>query len=259
MRGLFFIMLFYICDASMLAQDEFVKNMNDIKLSGEYYTAHCRDYSEETAYQICVRDILEQIKLNHQGSYDEAFVRNKSMRMINEGKPCRVFVYLKKTAVSQTMVEDSKLVVKNDIPTEEVFKRQVIQPAPALEPNPIQPKVEQVSLPLPQPMKEHAINVEQRERLVLDIVRDLMARNGISKAYDSFKAKKDIGIVSDYGILKNVQDTDFVYIVIYDNDAQAPCAILTPLEGGNRKNLVSGSQDTFSNYHGVAAFWFTVK
>ena len=38
------------------AQDDFVTRMNEIKMSGEYYTAHNRADTEEVAFEKCVKD-----------------------------------------------------------------------------------------------------------------------------------------------------------------------------------------------------------
>lgn len=228
------------------AQDDFVTRMNEIKMSGEYYTAHNRAGTEEEAFEKCVKDI---IVLLPPGQYDEAFVRKNALRLTKPGSPCRVFVYLKKGAAPQKKTDMSQQIkFKRDFQPEETEDHYEIKPKPVT-PKPVSPKPEISSPP----------TTNADKSLLSRIVNDIQSRPTINNAYNSFKAKKDLGMVSAFGLLNRVSNSDDVYIVIYDATTQELISILSPIQDGSRKNLITDTQDSFSNYHGVNAFWFTLE
>lgn len=227
------------------AQNDFVTRMNEIKMSGEYYTAHNRADTEEAAFEKCVKDIMMQLP---PGIYDEAFVRKNAMRLTKPGGPCRVFAYLKKGTAPQKKEEMSQIVFKRDLQLEEAEDSHEIKPRPDT-PKPIAPK--------PEIKKAPTANADKS--LLTRIVNDIQSRPTINNAYNSFNAKKDLGMVSAFGLLNSVSNTDNVYIVIYDATTQELISILSPIQNGSRKNLITDTQDSFSNYHGVNAFWFTLE
>ena len=227
------------------AQDDFVTKMNEIKMSGEYYTAHNRADTEEAAFEKCVKDIMILLP---PGQYDETFVRRNALRLTKSGSPCRVFVYLKKGAAPQKKAGMSQMVFKRDIRSAEPENRHEMTPKPVT-PKPVSSKPETSKTP----------TVCADKSLLSRIVNDIQARPTINNAYNSFNAKKDLGMVSAYGLLNKVSNTDDVYIVIYDATTQELISILSPIQNGSRKNLITDTQDSFSNYHGVNAFWFTLE
>jgi len=227
------------------AQNDFVTRMNEIKMSGEYYTAHNRADTEEAAFEKCVKDIMVQLP---PGIYDEAFVRKNAMRLTKPGGPCRVFAYLKKGTAPQKKKEMSQIVFKRDLQLEEAEDNHEIKPRPDT-PKPIAPK--------PEIKKAPTANADKS--LLSRIVNDIQSRPTINNAYNSFNAKKDLGMVSAFGLLNSVSNIDNVYIVIYDATTQELISILSPIQNGSRKNLITDTQDSFSNYHGVNAFWFTLE
>lgn len=217
MRILSLISFFLLFSSCMMAQDDFVSKMNEIKLSGKYYTAHSRAETETAAFENCIRDILSQMT---SGQYDEASVRSRVKHLSKPGSPCRVFVYLEKGAV--------------------------------------QPSAPQPSVSKTEEAKERAATPTDYSMLPR-IVADLKARPSIDNAFKSFGAKKDLGLVSTYGMMKDATDTNTIYIVIYDSASKELKAILTPVTAGSRKNLITDTVDSFDNYHGEMAFWFTLK
>ena len=134
------------------AQNDFVTRMNEIKMSGEYYTAHNRADTEEAAFEKCVKDIMVQLP---PGIYDEAFVRKNAMRLTKPGGPCRVFAYLKKGTAPQKKEEMSQIVFKRDLQLEEAEDNHEIKPRPDT-PKPIAPKPQpaKVEGPAPKPAEE---------------------------------------------------------------------------------------------------------
>lgn len=240
MRKLILALLVSSACCMVHAQDDFVTRMNEIKMSNEYYTAHNRADTEEAAFEKCVKDIM--VSLSH-GQYDEAFVRKNTQRLTKPGSPCRVFLYLKKSAVPQKEADMSQIKFKRDFQLEEAGDYHEIKPKP------VSPKPEISKIP----------TTNADKSLLSRIVNDIQSRPTINNAYNSFNAKKDLGMVSAFGLLNSVSNTDDVYIVIYDANTQELISILSPIQDGSRKNLITDTQDSFSNYHGVNAFWFTLE
>ena len=216
MKILSLISLLLLVSSNMVAQDDFVNKMNDIKLSGKYFTAQSRGETEEEAFETCVRDILLQLT---PGKYDESYVRSRVKRLSKPGTPCRVFVYLEKDYASHSAPQPP---AKNTAKVE----RSIAQPDMSI---------------------------------LSQLITDLKARPTIANAFHSFRAKKDLGLVGNYGLMKDVANSDAAYIVIYDADTDELMAILTPSTTGGRRNLITNSPDSYDNYHGKRAFWFTLK
>ena len=230
------ISLFLIV-SSVMAQDDFVNKMNEIKLSGKYYTAHSRAEREADAFEACIRDILSQLPT---GQHDESSVRSRVKHLSKPGTPCRVFVYLEK---------------ENAQPS----APQLSASQPSYVQSPVtQPTVTQPSVPKTVVVREQAV-IPTDNSMLPQLVADLKARPTIMNAFNSFGAKKDLGLVSTYGLMKDAADTDAVYIVIYNSASEELRAILTPVSAGYRKNLITDTVDSFDNYHGEMAFWFTLK
>ena len=241
-----------------VAQDDFVNKMNEIKLSGDYYTAHCRGESEAAAMQQCLKEMMAQ--LGPEG-YDENTVRSKMQHLTKTGSSCRVFVYVRKDAlqpknaggVRKNESERKQIVFKKSHLLEDASETSA-QNAPGVMPPPPGPVNEE----RPKPVYKEPVAIGGDQSLLSQLVNDIRGRATFVNALKAFKTKKELGLVADYGALNRVPDINSAYIVIFDAASDELSAILSPAASGC-KNLLTGTQDAFSNYHGVKAFWFTLK
>jgi hypothetical protein len=65
------------------------------------------------------------------------------------------------------------------------------------------------------------------------------------------------GFITGYGKYATVKNPEDCYFIVYDPAGNIK-AILG--KGDNvRKNLITGEDDSISNYHGCGAIWFTVR
>lgn len=220
------------------AQNDFAEKMNNIKLSGDYYTADDRNESEGTAFSKCISKIIDQLPADYRSLYSKDEIAGMSERLVKIGMPVRVFVYLNKNKLSKQAIKKN-ITLKTDLKIDNPVENPKPTPTPISNPEPI---------PKPNMAKE-----------LQQLVDDIKARSDLRTTYHSFEAKKTLGIVSDYGAMKDINDTNGVYIVIYDAQTEKLSALITPVESGLRKNLLTGSFDSFSNYHGIKAFWFKIK
>ena len=84
-----------------------------------------------------------------------------------------------------------------------------------------------------------------------------MTQKDLAAAMNILKAKKNAGIILDYGAFAKGTNIDETYIAIFDRTTSAPMTVLSPTVDGKRNNLITKAEDSLSNYHGCKAIWIS--
>jgi len=88
----------------------------------------------------------------------------------------------------------------------------------------------------------------------------IMAQRDIYAVRDYFESCLKNGDIIRYGSPKNAGSMDDKHLVLFNGEGLEPICVLSPvLEGGERHNLIDGSNDSLGNHHGCFAIWFTIK
>ena len=235
------------------AQDVMAQ-INAIKLKGGHLTAQYSHEVADSAFSMGARDILHQLNLKGYGLFtlDEILTKMGHLDM-PRGNTVRVFTYLdmgniqKKDnagAPTESITIQPKFEVQGEQEVKEVTEVKEVKEVK---------EVTEVKDNTLSANTQHLTPKTPQEQLAYDIMaqKDLMATMNI------LKAKKNAGIILDYGAFAKGTNIDEVYIAIFDRTTNAPMTVLSPSVDGKRSNLVSKEEDSLSNYHGCKAIWIS--
>lgn len=63
--------------------------------------------------------------------------------------------------------------------------------------------------------------------------------------------------IREYGIYRNRPQTGAYYLLVYNPEGEVPACL--KFDNGTLINVSNGAADTFDNYKGCGAYWFTLK
>ena len=239
-----------ICIMSMLcawidgsAQDV-IAQINAIKLQGGHLTAQYSHEVVDSAFLIGARDILHQLNLKGYGVFklDEILPKMGHLDM-PRGNMTRVFTYLD---MSKIQKKDNVNASSETITIQPKFKVND-ETVSSTRPNPVQAQ----AIQQPQIQKMETNNPQAQ------LAHDIMTQKDLAAAMNILKAKKNAGIILDYGAFAKGTNIDETYIAIFDRTTSAPMTVLSPTVDGKRNNLITKAEDSLSNYHGCKAIWIS--
>lgn len=248
MRKILCLLTVLVVWTTCQAQDVMAR-INEIKLQGGHLTAQYSHEVADSAFMMCVRDILHQLNLKGYG----LFTMNELLPKIGHldvprGGMFRVFCYLKMSDMSKkddSNVQRERITIKPKFDVNESNDQSAsaaaaipLQPAPSAPPTPQQQRVE--------------ADVPQTKMAV-----DIMAQRDLTAAMNILKAKKNAGIIRAYGPFAKGTNLEEVYLAIFDRTTSVPLAVLSPTVNGKRTNLISKTDDSLSNYHGCKGIWIS--
>ena len=88
----------------------------------------------------------------------------------------------------------------------------------------------------------------------------IMAQRDIYAVRDYFESCLKDRVIAGYGSPKQASGLDDKYLVMFGAETFEPTCVLSPVKDGEqRRNLLNGTEDSLSHYHGCYAIWFTTN
>lgn len=229
MKKIYFILLTLLCHAYCFAQNT-VDEMNDIKLSGQYFTGEATGATEAEATQMALSNLIEMLA-NYCEDTDCAMVDEttiasnvKSMKM-QRGDKQFVLLYVLRSIVNST------------------------QSAPAA-----QPAQSMVNEPTTQDDKKVVFHPNVSISSQPDIIQRICTLESFSGLEAVLDFAQNTGNIVEYGKYKSISNPDACYLVMVNRD-RAIVAVLSPKTGGIRTNLKNGTE---VNSEGMKNFMYCV-
>ncbi len=247
-----------LCIASILcaclgsAAQDVMEQINAIKLKGGHLTAQYSHEVVDSAFSMGARDILHQLNLKRLGKFtlDEILPYTGHLDM-PRGNMVRVFTYLDMAKIHK---KDNANAPRETITIKPKFN---LKDNTGSTTPPTPPVPAQVQTQYPQPPQPPVAQRVEANNPQAQLARDIMAQKDLTAVMNNLKAKKNAGIILDYGAFAKGTNIDEVYIAIFDRNTNAPMTVLTPTTEGKRSNLISREEDSLSNYHGCKAIWIS--
>lgn len=241
-----------LCASLGSSAQDVMEQINAIKLQGGHLTAQYSHEIADSAFSMGARDVLHQLNLKGLGKFtlDEILPIMGHLDM-PRGNMVRVFTYLDMAKIQK---KDNANGPRETITIQPKFDiidntGSTTRPTP---PTPVQ-----VQTQYPQPTQSPVSQKVEANTPQAQLARDIMAQKDLTAAMNILKAKKNAGIILDYGAFAKGTNIDEVYIAIFDRTTNAPKTVLTPTTEGKRSNLISKEEDSLSNYHGCKAIWIS--
>lgn len=217
------------------------ERMNDIKLSGMYYTAESTAHNHDQAFMAAFNTLLsainmEQMELGHSPIVARQLENHVKSLDIGRGQDVMVFVYVEKARLS--LMQDSE-VSSGSAPTASA------QPSPSVS-NPSTASTQPSAAQSPSTAASGALP---------DVVARLLNAESFTSAHWILDNACNAGEIAAYGTPRTMSHTDGCYILVVDADRRV-VTVLSPKTGGRRTNLRNGSVADMAGYKGCSAICF---
>lgn len=234
----FFFLSALIADAQELSAADAMKKINQIKLDTCYVWADCTSTKNaEDAYKNAQALLNLEIQnwLDNQNKADVAgaiMPTNDQCMHIEtmRGKMYRAFVYVDKNQIVPFRKSEKTLIVER----EELKQISTKQETPVKVEQPIEATIETVYAP----------NVFEQRMLQVKKASEI----------EAFVKSDDVKLFGKY---KDRPQTGVYYLFVYNPSGEIPAYL--KYDNGTLSNVLTGKSDTFDNYKGCGAYWFTIK
>ena len=229
-----FILLLSLLGIMVLNAQTPLEKMNSIKMSNEYVWDEYTHASADTAVAGAMQRLLLYIDVpdGRTLTTDDIQPSVKLIKM-KRSNLTRVFAYLKK--------EEAQAIARfgraegNDTTQQPTFN--------------VQRSTFNVQVPEP-------------AHTPMPFAMELMQQGDFYVVYKYLQEQKDSGRVIAYGPLKDAENINNSYLVIFDKQTQHAVCILSPvITDDNRTDMVKGHTDSLANYEdgNHIAIWFNMK
>lgn len=237
MRRSAVILILLLLGVTMLCAQTPLEKMNSIKMSQEYIWDEYTHISPDTATMGAVSRLLLYIDVPEGKSLtvDNIMGSVKFIKM-KRSTLTRVFAYMSKNT-AQALANGEQKVDTVDV-------------ADAVVSETVSDAVSDVVADSVAPF--HPMPVAQ----------ELMSQPDFYSAYKHIQQLQEQGIITAYGSLKNSNDIDNQYLVIFQKQTNRPLCVLSPVQAGeNRTNLVDGNTESLVKYEdgNHIAVWFNIN
>ena len=96
----------------------------------------------------------------------------------------------------------------------------------------------------------------------MPVAQELMSQPDFYSAFKHIQQLQEQGIITAYGSLKNSNNIDNQYLVIFQKQTNRPLCVLSPVQAGeDRTNMVDGNTESLVNYEdgNHIAVWFNIN
>ena len=228
MRRYFTILIISLFGTMILQAQTPLERMNSIKMSDEYIWDEYTHPSADTATIGAIQRLMLYIEVPEGRVLTEDEIKPwVKFIKIKRSYLTRMFAYIKKEDVKRILGLDTTLKEREEEVPAEVDS---VMSAPIFEP--------------------------------LPIAEELMGRSYFHAAYKYIEDLRKKGEVTGFGAMKDAQDIDRRYLMIFDKQTQRSVCVLSPITTGEtRTNLVSGDADSLENYEdgNYIAIWVMIK
>lgn len=170
----------------------------------------------------------------------------------------RAFAYVKKSNLKAIKGKNIKVDVNKDIPLSKPLDEMLQEEETVLDTltNKVEPvaQIESASPIEPEAqIGSFSVSPTPEEKVLQEL-------KGITSFYDlekTMKPLKTAGDITDYGKYTTMTDPNNCYLIIYDQQAVVKAILGKGI--AQRKNLMTGADDSEKNYHGCGAIWFKIK
>lgn len=220
--------------AQEMSAADAMKSINKIKLDNKYISASgtsTQGYEEarDNALAILQLEVQNWLQETRQSDPSGVMMPTKDKCMVIEtqrGSLYRVFLYVSKNAIIP-LAKDEQLVVVTERPS-------AVTTSPVTTIDPMAATITPVYIPTD--FEQQILQVKQ------------------AKEIERFVKSN---VVSQYGKYKDRPSTGTYYLLLYNREGEIPACL--KFDNGTLTNIATGNEDSFDNYKGCGAYWFTKK
>ena len=239
-------LLVVVCILEVGAQDDLLQQVNAIKTDKRYVWGEAMNEDEEEAFSVALTTMKLKLEGRLNAKVDDQELLSKTKRIVRSmGDTKRVTAYIE--------VEEVKSVPPKEVEEARTTPPRKVEEAKTTASVPVAPKQEK------QTTTSEASSAPGLDKTMGDIVAELMDAQHLQGAVTVLERFKRAGIIQQYMPFPKETNPQVAYLLILDAEYNIPLAVLSPEKNnGKRDNLVSGNEETLSDYHEKLAVCFSL-